>query len=54
VAAVANATNVKQLITTHIVPSPVTDAQSQLIAAQIKPTYSGTILIANDYDYVLL
>ncbi|CAF4433030.1 unnamed protein product [Didymodactylos carnosus] len=54
VATVAKAANVKQLIATHIVPSPVTDEQSALIKQQIAKTYKGNILISNDYDYFLL
>ncbi|CAF1493292.1 unnamed protein product [Didymodactylos carnosus] len=54
VALLAKAANVQQLVATHIVPSPITDQQNQLIENEIKSTYKGKILIGNDYDYLLI
>jgi len=54
VATVAKLANVKQLILTHIVPSPVTTTQENLMKAQIAKIYHGPVLVGNDYDYVLL
>jgi ribonuclease Z len=54
VANVALLANVTQLIATHIVPTPFTTAEETLMSDAIKTIYNGPVLIANDYDYVII
>ncbi|CAF1269089.1 unnamed protein product [Didymodactylos carnosus] len=54
VANVAKAANVKQLILTHIVPSPITTEEETMLKQKIQKKYKGKVLVGNDYDYLQL
>ncbi|CAF1537108.1 unnamed protein product, partial [Didymodactylos carnosus] len=53
-ATLAKLANVKNLILTHIVPSPLTKEDETRLKDAIAETYKGKIYIAADYDYWLV
>ncbi|CAF1575948.1 unnamed protein product [Didymodactylos carnosus] len=54
VARVAKMAKVKNLILTHILPSPVTNQDVTNLKNSIAQIYKGNIYVSNDYDYWLL